>query len=694
MRLLVVGASALAAGCGGTTGVGGDGGAVDGGSSDDAFGLPDATPVPAFAVQFVDPDHGSFRGGTEVTVRGNGFSPDDTVFVGGRMVDPIYQEFVDSRRFTIFTPPGEPGLADVEVRRPGLTATLANAYTYEAIHLEPASGSVAGGTFVTITGLGTDFGPDTVVLFDGLPMLDVQIINEQVLTGSTPPGVAGNADVRVIGNASLYEADRAFTYFATGDPFAGGMSGGPINGTLNVVVIEQGVGDGVPQAFVSIGDPATSTLKGFTDNLGQITFSQPGLSGPLDVHAAAPGYEITSFLCFDAENITIFLRRPPQPATGPIPPGPQVGIIRGHIAFGNTTGIGSPYWTLVPEPRTPTEVKRVYVTTSSPHLYASSYPPNAPIDYTFDPSVSAWEFQITARPSALAVVAIAGLYDPAKDPEGLGTSGFEPFAMGVARGVLVGAGEIVTGVDVVIDIPLDGTMAVNLNAPPALKTPGWTGPDYITLRPFVDLGGEGPIAMNKNGLRTPAPPAPRPNVYDFPDGMNQLVLGGFAPLVGLLADASYAAIVGAYAAGDSNPFSVRVVRGISTISEQVTVGEFVGVPRPVDPPPGMMAANRAVSFIAEAPANGAATFHAHYLQSATSEPLWRVFTCPENFDFDFPDLSEGGASGLPGDTDLVWTIWRIRVDGTTYNQFNHRLLSVLYQSAYAADAFIVQFPSP
>ena len=65
-------------------------------------------------------------------------------------------------------PPGEPGAADVEVRLGEKTATLTAGYTYGAISLAPTSGSVAGGTYVTISGFGTSFDGNSVPTFDGV----------------------------------------------------------------------------------------------------------------------------------------------------------------------------------------------------------------------------------------------------------------------------------------------------------------------------------------------------------------------------------------------------------------------------------------------------------------------------------------------------------------------------------------------
>lgn len=680
--------------CASPTGAGGDAAVVDAGVSPDGLEYPDARTTPAFSVQFVDPDHGPFAGGTEATVRGNGFSDGVEVFFGGRQVDPIDVQVIDSRRIQVRTPPGAPGPAEVEVSKLGESATLAAGFTYEAIQVDPPSGSVAGGTFVTIAGFGTEFDDATQVFFDGVPMVEVDVANEQSLSGFSPPGISGSADVLVLTGAQLsYEADNAFTYQTTADPFAGGMGGGPINGTVNVVVVNAYTDNGVDGAFVSLGDPATTAFKGFADDLGQITFSDPALVGPITTTAAAEGYETTQFVGYDARDITIKLYKPPEPSTGPFPPGPQAGAIHGHVMFGSSTGIGSPHWNLVPEPRTPTEVKRVYVTTTASSVFGRPYAPLAPIDYQYDPDVTAWEFSVVSRPSATAVVAVAGLYDPAQDPSGTGVSGFEPFAMGVARGILVGPGEVVTGVDLIIDIPLDTAVRVDLDNPPARNSPGWVGPGYYTIKPFIDLGGEGVIALNKHGLPFPPAPEPYPNVYRFDDGADSITLSAMAPLTGAIADTSYSFLVGAYTEpNDSAPFSIRIARGITDIGYPVEVGAFMAVPRPTDPGPGGLATGRSVTLTPEPPADGEPTYNLHLFRGTGGEQYLRIFARGDILTLDIPDLSVAALPSLPSYQDISWTAYSIDLTGATFDQFTYRHLSALYFDAYAADAWWVQFP--
>ena len=290
------------------------------------------------------------------------------------------------------------------------------------------------------------------------------------------------------------------------------------------------------------------------------------------------------------------------------------------------------------------------------------------------------------------MVAIAGLYDPAQDPSGAGVTGFEPFAIGVARGVLVGPGEDVYNVEVVIDTPLDSIIQLNLDKPPALNTPGWSGPSYYTVRPFLDFGGEGVIHMNKNGLSAPPEPEVLPNIYEFEPGEESILLTKMAPLTGSFADVSYSFIAGAYAPGGRNPFSVRIEHGYNDISAPIEIDKFLGMPRPIDPAPGNYASDRAVEFAAEGPSDGDGTFNIHLFSSQFGEPLGRMFVNGELFRTGIPDFTPAGFPPFPVGQPVAWTFYRIRVPGVTFDQFTYQHLSALYWSAYAADAYYVFFP--
>lgn len=660
----------------------------DGPAATDASLLDSAGP--GFLVQYADPDHGPFRGSTRAIIRGQGFRESDEVWIGGRLV--LGQTFIDSRRFEILTPPGDPGLATIEIRRGGAVgAERANAFTFDAIAIDPPGGSVAGGTFFTLTGFGTDFVDGTVVTIDGLPASAITVQNGQRLTGFAPPGVAGDADVVVRTPADQYRADRGYTYFTTGDPFGGGLSGGPVAGTLNVVVLDQWTKNGIPGAFVAVGDPNTTVHRGTTDALGQITFSGADLIGPQTVTAWAADHEVGSFHCFDAANVTLWLRSPiPPPSQGPPPVGTEGSRIRGHVMFGEGVGQGSPFWNLVPEPRSPTEVKRIYVTAASGSLTGAPSPPLAAIDYSFDPTRLAWPYEINARPGALAVVAVAGLYDPARDPEGRGAPGFEPFAVGLARGVLVGPGEDKTGVDIIVNVPLDSALRVRLAAPPPLDTPDQRGPTTLIFRGGADLGGEGLVHFGKHGL-TPPPAGLQAGETRFPDGATALTVSGVPALAASLADGSYAMSVGAYTEGGGAPYSVRVVREVAATTAPIVIGDFLGVPRATDPAPAGLATGRHLRFTPEGPPSATPTFRLHMLSDELGNPVWRGITCGAMTDVELPDLSSIGVSYPAPGAIHTWVNWAMTTPAP-YDQFSYRWLGSAYWQAYTTDAWNVQFP--
>jgi len=656
-------------------------------------GAADAEPTDAeeagFHVQYADPDHGPYAGATEIQVRGNGFADGDEVWIGGRQAFEV--EVIDSRRLRVVTPPGEPGPADLEVRHAdGVAAVRTGGFTFDSLAIDPPSGSTAGNTFITITGLGTDFAAGTTALLDGVPILGLQILDGQRMTGYTPPGTLGDAELVVTTATTAHDIDRAYTYFTTGDPFAGGFSGGPIDGVLNVVVLDNWTKDGLPGAYVVVGDPATSAHQGVTDALGQITFSGDDLVGPVTVTTTAAGFEVATFACFDATNVTIWLRSPPPPPSGgPGSAGPVDGEIHGHVLFGDATGLGSPVWDLVPEPRTATEKKRIYVTTSAPTMFSSPRAPLAPIDYEFDPDRVAWEFSVTSRPGAYAIVALAGLYDTALDPTGDGVHGFEPFAMGVTRGVLVGPNESVTNIDVVVNIPLDAAAHLTLDDPPPLHTPGWLGPTEYSIKSFMDLGGDGAIMFGRHGLPF-VQDLPPPGQIDLPPGVTDVLIDKAPPRFGTIGNASYTFQVGAFTGG-LNPYSVRIERGVPSLGA-LEIGDFVGVPRAIDPAPDGTAATRHLEFVNENETHPA-TFHLHSLITEAGLPVWRGITCGGLHDYALPDLTAAGFPNWPPSGErLIWTMYSIDAVGDDYDQFTYRWLGATYWTGYAADAGFATFP--
>jgi hypothetical protein len=418
------------------------------------------------------------------------------------------------------------------------------------------------------------------------------VVNGQEITGYTPSGVPGSVDVRVAldGGGEIF-AEDAFTYEAVVGTTFGAMGGGPIDGALNLRLIDSYTEAGIPMAVAVIGDPESSTLWGLTDPFGQLTLSGPGLRGPITLTAGHRRYESGAMVGFDARNLTMFLTPlPPDPEeipppSGPFPPGRSPGQVTGDVVFGGATGIGSTEWDLVPDPP-PTDGarKRTYVFTTAPNIFSSQVDPGPGGTIDFIPGQSSWQYRIPVRPSAFALVAISGIWEPEVDPDGTGPlprGRFTPYAMGVLRNILVGPGETLQNVSITIDIPLDTGLKVQLPDAPAIadaEPEGRRGPDEYRVNAIIDLGGEGVIRL--------------PGSRSVFRGARGTILTALAPLAREISDASYTIAAGAYTSGSSSPYSIRILRGVRDLSRPVVIDGFVGVPRPVDPAPGGSTASR------------------------------------------------------------------------------------------------------
>ena len=100
--------------------------------------------------------------------------------------------------------------------------------------MEPAQGSIAGGTLVTVWGDG--FGEGTAVTLGGQPARELQVVDSHRLTCRTPPSSTGTVEVAVMRASARAVLAEGFTFF---DPrSSGGLSGAAFTGTLNVTVLD------------------------------------------------------------------------------------------------------------------------------------------------------------------------------------------------------------------------------------------------------------------------------------------------------------------------------------------------------------------------------------------------------------------------------------------------------------------------
>jgi len=167
-----------------------------------------AQPVGLPSVGSVSPSNGSLAGGTAISVAGSNFLPGDVVTVGGKNATSIV--VLNGSTITANTPANPLGAADVVVVRPCPTnfpsgcpssAPLPGGFTYtnpqapSITSVSPNSGTVNGGTSITINGANFQYGAS--VMIGGRPAT-VQTWTSSYINATTPTGQSvGAVDVVV-----------------------------------------------------------------------------------------------------------------------------------------------------------------------------------------------------------------------------------------------------------------------------------------------------------------------------------------------------------------------------------------------------------------------------------------------------------------------------------------------------------------
>jgi hypothetical protein len=657
-----------------------------------------------FAVTSVRPDHGTFQGGSTVIVRGRGFVEGVSVYFDDRVVQVPDTTVLNDNEIAVVTPAGPVGPVDVRVELPGATdeATLADGFSYDALGVLPPSGSMAGGTFVTIVGSGTEWADGDAVLFDGRAATDVTVVSAVQITCKTPPGSIGPADVTVRGTDAELLVRGVFAYYSTSDPTNGGLGGDPIGGpgtrtdvcpgtpdggakggglkaagTVNITVLDGSTLDPVEAAYVILGVDTGTTYQGLTDARGMIVFSGPDLSGRQMVTAAKDGYESTTIEEFDAADVTIFLFPIPDPSPGPLPPGRLGASIAGELIFESAGEFARGPWDIVPPPG-PGEIKAAYVYVTSWDIWneppPSSYGGSHYRVTEEDPGVYGYSYSVFARPGTVAVVALAGL-------ERLSDGSFTPYGMGVARHIITGPGDNIDGVDVYVVHPMDVPLQIDVVDPPEISPAG--APNTYRIDVFMDLGGDGVFW------------SPLKSRY-VSDVSSPVIFPAWVTPNGELADATYTVVAGAYnrttgadgTVQDVNPFSVVISTGHRNVWSPLVVDRFIGLPYAVDPTFGARVTGNHMEFgnLPEDP-----DFWLIMLQTIDQSPLWRLILPGCVKEYDLPDIAAIAGLPEPPAGYLVWVVYGIRAPGFVYDEWSYRFLYQNYWSAYTADAFLFMF---
>ncbi len=439
----------------------------------------------------ISPTTGPDTGATQVTLAGSNLPADAQVVVGSLAATSVVVS--SETALTAATPRGSGGAAsDVIVREAADLenfAVLPGAFTYTETlsvgRVQPEKGAVAGGTLVTV--LGGGFGNGTTVSFGAAKAKDVKIVDSHTLTCRTPRGNVGSVDVTVERLGQTDKLAGGFSYF---DPksISGGLSGGPLVGTLNITVLDstQGFyGAPVSDANVMLGIDPNTPFQGLTDVRGQITFSDPALVKGQTVTVFKANYESATVTAVNAENLTVFIARTGggEPSMGPPPTGVPPSVISGRV-----TGFK------IPRPLYPGERMEARVFVAQTSLYATPpfRAPGARTQEKWQVTVEGGAYSVFTSAGLRAVYAIFGVND-------LTTNHFTPFLMGVKRGVTTSPDAPAKNEDIVLDMYLDVTVPVTidglLNFPTSL---GITLPATNSVYAWLDLGAEGFIPNPNN----------------------------------------------------------------------------------------------------------------------------------------------------------------------------------------------------
>lgn len=436
--------------------------------------------VKPFSLTSVSPDAAPLDGGVEVTIDGRDFPARVRVYVGALEATDVRRE--SATRLRAIAPRGTDGRVPVRVvdaDDDANEAVLADSFLYvgppRLALVEPPSGARAGGTRVTLRGAGFD--PTLSAKFGVASARLESVLDPFTSIWVTPRGDAGLVDVSVSGPGGSSTVRAGFSYTSSSST-SGGSSGGPLDGNLNVSVIEATwwkFGTPIAGVQVTVGDGASS-LRGVTDDRGEVTFSSPLLIKPQMVTAVLEGYESATVVNQQSENLTIRLEdlRESDPDLPAFPPPPEPGFVQGRL------------WGFKRPPNRPLragEREAAYVSVAPRSAY--SLPPfgwqPSSIEILSEGGAFRFAFRGGRQVTLYAIYGIENQIDRS----------FNPLMMGVTRGVQT-LPEVTTEADVILDTHMNVTAPVTILNPPELLGL------YTSTRvyAYADLGGEGVIPLD------------------------------------------------------------------------------------------------------------------------------------------------------------------------------------------------------
>jgi hypothetical protein len=280
------------------------------------------------------PTSGTAAGGTVVSVEGTGFVSGSTVvYFGG--VPATAVSCPSSQQCDATTPPGT-GQVGVQATVNGQFATGSATYTYVAslTSIDPTSGPEAGGTVVTLNGIGFDPGT-TAVNFGANPATNVTCGSTTQCQATAP---AGTGSVTVTVRSAGMPADGSATYsYVAGPPPPPTLTSisptsGPESGGTVVTVNGSGFVSGT--TVVNFGaNPATGVTCGSSS---QCQATAPAGTGTVTVTASVGGVQATGSATYSYIPAAAPSLASISPGSGSSSGGTQVTINGAGFVAGST----------------------------------------------------------------------------------------------------------------------------------------------------------------------------------------------------------------------------------------------------------------------------------------------------------------------------------------------------------------------
>ncbi|WP_186831738.1 Ig-like domain repeat protein [Streptomyces sp. ISID311] len=341
------------------------------------------------ALSAISPAAGPVGGGNVVELRGSNLSTAQLVHFGDAVAHPVVLS--DARLLVIAPPVAGPGTVPVYVSSIGGVSNRLP-YTYAAApsvtRVVPATGPIAGGSTVILTGTGLS--GVTGVSFGALPATSFRAFSDTLIVAVTPAGPPGPADVTVttpggrvtVPAAFDYKAPSATAVTSTPDP---ALVGQPVTFTATVTGVPPTLGTPSGTVAFDFGDGTAVVTAAVTNGTATVSHAYTGPSGtPYAVTASYSGDDDftastgTDTQVVEAAPTTTTLTSTPDPS--PVgqsvtfvarvavdPPG--AGVPTGTVTF--DFGDGTPPLTL------PVSSGAASVTHAYPNAAADPYPVTA-----------------------------------------------------------------------------------------------------------------------------------------------------------------------------------------------------------------------------------------------------------------------------------------------------------------------------